>query len=173
MISYQCHYEGEAKSRVQIRQEANELKKLLGISSSQLYIDVTRVLEEVCSYYGYDYDILEDSFFEPGEHAKTDTLNHIIKLKESVYYGAVNNNGIDRFTIAHEIYHLLKHQPHELVLYTKDYDMPIYCNPEWQAECFGAELLMPYMKIKDMTIEQIIDECEVTPSAAWYQKNHI
>lgn len=62
MISYQCHYEGEAKSRVQIRQEANELKKLLGISSSQLYIDVTRVLEEVCSYYGYDYDILEDSF---------------------------------------------------------------------------------------------------------------
>ena len=87
--------------------------------------------------------------------------------------GAIRNVGRDRMTIAHELLHLILHQPSSLTLYRRNEEIPIYKNPEWQAECFAGELLMPYERIKNMSESEIVDKCKVSQIAAHYQLTHI
>lgn len=121
----------------------------------------------------YSYEIVADDQLGVGVHAQTDVMQNTIYIKESVYEGAVQNNGRDRMTIAHEILHLILHKPATLTLYRRTDDLPTYKNPEWQAECFAGELLMPYDQIKNMSKKEIVEQCKVSESAAHYQKIHI
>lgn len=44
-------------------------------------------------------------------------------------------------------------------------------NPEWQADAFGGELLIPHDLIHGMTATEIAIECEVSLAAARCQMN--
>lgn len=174
MISYKTIFEATPESRENLRCLAKMVRKELGIASDEKYIDITWILERLDVLdLEYSYEIVTDEQLAVGVQAQTDVITSTIYIKESVYEGAVQNNGRDRMTIAHEILHLLLHQPASLTLYRRTDDLPVYKNPEWQAECFAGELLMPYDQIKDMTVEEIIEQCKVSERAAQYQKTHI
>ena len=150
------------------------VRKELGIATDKKYIDITRVLERLDVLDSeYSFEIVLDKELKSGVQAQTDVTKNTIYIKESVYECAIQNNGRDRMTIAHEILHLILHQPASLTLFRRTDDLPLYKNPEWQAECFAGELLMPYEQIVNMSENEIVEQCKVSPSAAHYQKAHI
>lgn len=174
IISYDSIFEAKPESRNDLRDMATRLRLLLGIKPCQPYIDVTRVLEKIEELDPYfSFEVVDDTELEAGVQAQTDVIRDKILIKESVYDGAAANNGRDRMTIAHELLHFLLHQPSTLTLFRRNEPMPLYKNPEWQAECFAGELLMPYEIIKNMSEDEIVKKCKVSPSAAHYQLSHI
>ena len=174
IISYKTAFEAKPESREDLRYLAKLIRKELGIALDKKYVDVTWILERLDVLDSeYSYEIVDDDELGAAVQAQTDILKDTIYIKESVYEDAIQNNGRDRMTIAHEILHLILHQPVALTLYRRTDDLPIYKNPEWQAECFAGELLMPYDQIKDMTEEEIVEQCKVSKRAAHYQKAHI
>ena len=163
IISYKTAFEAKPESREDLRYLAKLIRKELGIALDKKYVDVTWILERLDVLDSeYSYEIVDDDELGAAVQAQTDILKDTIYIKESVYEGAIQNNGRDRMTIAHEILHLILHQPVALTLYRRTDDLPIYKNPEWQAECFAGELLMPYDQIKDMTEEEIVEQCKVS-----------
>ena len=164
----------ESTSRLKLRKLANKIKDKFNLQGN-LYLDVLRLLELICVVIpDTNYEIVPDDTFPPHIHGDTDIIKKEIRIKESVYDGAVNRNGRDRMTVAHEIAHLLllggmfdiKLQRN----FKKDEVLP-YRSPEWQAKCFAAELLIPADLTKDMTPKEIAQKCGVSKAAANYQYN--
>ncbi|UZP01950.1 ImmA/IrrE family metallo-endopeptidase [Clostridium botulinum] len=91
-----------------------------------------------------------------------------IKIREDVYEGAINNNGRDRFTLAHELGHYLLHgKSHvHLARMEKDKQIEPFRDPEWQANTFAAELLMPINLIDTDNPFKIAREFKVSLKAA-------
>lgn len=67
--------------------------------------------------------------------------------------------------MAHELFHLLYHCK-ENISYARSDNIEIYRDPEWQADAFGGELLIPYDLIVGMTPQQVAIECRVSLAAA-------
>ena len=107
-------------------------------------------------------------------HGLTDVKSGTIRLREDVYNGACDGKGRDRFTIAHELGHLLLHSQDNLELARSDNEIKAYENPEWQANRFAAELLMPLDLItSDDTVETLSRRFGVTYSAAEVRLNSL
>lgn len=163
----------EPASRLKLRKIANKIRNALNLQGD-LYFDVARLLELICLIIpDTNYEIVPDDTFPPHIHGDTDIIKKEIRIKESVYDGAVNGNGRDRMTIAHEIGHLLLLGMFGIKLqrnFKKDKLLP-YRSPEWQAKCFAAELLIPADLTKDMTPKEITQKCGVSKAAANYQYN--
>ena len=102
-------------------------------------------------------------------YGTTNTSNNIMRIREDVYNGAVDGIPRDRFTLCHELGHYLLHQP-EYVSYARG-DIPTYCQPEWQANTFAAELMAPYYLVKNMSISEISSKCGMSKKAAQIQYN--
>ena len=163
----------EPTSRLELREIANEVRSVFD-SQSNLYFDVLRLLELLCSDSSCaNYEIVPDDTFPSHIHGDTDIIKKEIRIKESVYDGAVSGNGRDRMTVAHEIGHLLLLGIFGIKLQRnlKKDKVPLYRSPEWQAKCFAAELLIPADLTKDMTPEEIAQKCGVSKAAANYQYN--
>lgn len=174
IISYNTIFEAKPESRIDLRHLADIVRNKLGIATDKKYIDVTLILERLNFLDPrFSFEVKSDDEFEDGVQAQTDIKSNTIFIRESVYEGAIHNIGRDRMTIAHEILHLILHQPASLTLFRRTSDLPLYKNPEWQAECFAGELLMPYEQIVNMSENEIVEQCKVSPSAAHYQKKHI
>lgn len=163
----------EPMSRLELREIANNVRSAFD-SQNNLYFDVLMFLELLCSDSSYaNYEIVTDDTFPPHIHGDTDIIKKEIRIKESVYDGAVNGNGRDRMTIAHEIGHLILLSMFGIKLQRnlKKGKAPLYCSPEWQAKCFAAELLIPADLTKGMTPKEIAQKCGVSKAAANYQYN--
>ncbi|MDU4728008.1 MULTISPECIES: ImmA/IrrE family metallo-endopeptidase [Clostridium] len=91
-----------------------------------------------------------------------------IKIREDVYDRAISGCGRDRFTIAHEIGHYLLHNNSSVKLARLGENKTIeaYRNPEWQADTFAAELLMPITLIESKDPNRISKEFGVSITAA-------
>lgn len=50
--------------------------------------------------------------------------------------------------------------------------MKTYENPEWQADCFAGEFLMPHDEIAKLTTSEVMEYCKVSEQAANYQLKH-
>lgn len=98
-------------------------------------------------------------------YAYYDPVNNLMMIDEEVYLRACNGVARDRFTIAHEIGHYFLV---DKVMYTRKSDekIPAYCDPEWQANAFASELLIPSRKILHMPVSSIVRECKVSYQAA-------
>lgn len=92
------------------------------------------------------------SFEDMGDdHGRTRPDLMQIQVREDVYRGALEGKGRDRLTFAHELGHLLLHRNVETnVLHRKSSEaqLPAYRDSEWQADCFGGELLAPWWAMK-------------------------
>lgn len=158
------HFKAKGLSRVQIRSIALQLRRLLGLENV-LYIDVLQLLENVLTLIGFDCEIIPVDEME--QEALTVPDKNLILIREDVYNCAVQGQGRARFTIAHEIGHVLLHGSRS-VRYARG-EIPTYCDPEWQANAFAGEFLMAYHLVKDMPFQKIAEKCGTSLSAARYQ----
>jgi len=117
----------------------------------------------------------------PDCYARAIPEKHKIVIREDVYYAIHAGNRRHRFTLAHELGHYIMHNKETvLVLNRKDIDVnvkiniPKYRDPEWQANTFAGELLVPFGKISELSIQEIVDSCEVSYEVACIQlsENH-
>lgn len=116
----------------------------------------------------FEYEIVEDHELY-NKYAETDILNKIIKIRESVYLGASKGNVRDRFTIAHELGHFILHSIGGFSLARHIEKIEVYENPEWQANTFAGEFLVPTSFIKDLSEEEIANRYGVSKTVAKIQ----
>lgn len=142
-MSYKCN----PTSRKSLREYALYIRKALGCDS--IYFPIVEFLELLPWIYPeLTYSIVESTEMPDNIHADIDVLNKVIRIKEKIYDGACDGNGRDRFTIAHEIGHFLL-MSEGGVSYAKSTTKPkAYEDPEWQADAFAGELLVPIHKLK-------------------------
>lgn len=156
-----------ALSRESIRNLTLKLREKCGMQE-QLYFPIVPFIEWVLGDpdNDFDYEIVPAS--EMGDtYGTTNTESNIMRIREDVYNGAVAGNPRDRFTLCHELGHFLLHQP-QFVSYARG-DIPTYCQPEWQANTFAAELMAPYHLTKNMSVDEIANRCGMSKTAASIQ----
>lgn len=167
----ESEYSVEPKSREELRDYAYSIRKKLG-HENELWFPIVEFLESMPFIYeGFTYEIVKDDLFPSNKHGDTDVINKVIRIKESVYEGAVKGNGRDRMTIAHEVSHFLTLCV-EGYSFERNFDnksIDACRDPEWQAKCLAGELLIPAHIVKGMEINEVINGCGVSKEAARYQ----
>ncbi len=168
-------YSVEPKSRKDLRRLAKEIRKKFGLDK-EVYFPVVQLLEALPSVYkDFNYEIVEDSDLSKKTHALTDINEKVIKIKESVYDAACEGSGRDRMTIMHEICHYITLCQLNFTLarsFEQD-EIPVFCDPEWQAKCLAGEIMMPADKIYDMNPDEVSEKCGVSWPAAVFQLSKI
>lgn len=158
-------------SRNSIRNRANIIRCIAG-AENDLFFDIVKFVEVTLPSIDPDFNfrvVAEDKLGEC--HGITYPDKDEIQIRQDVYDRAVDGNGRDRLTVAHELGHLLLHEKQN-ISYARMGDgskVNAYQNPEWQASAFGGELLIPHKLIQGMTVEAIMKSCKVSKKAALYQ----
>jgi Zn-dependent peptidase ImmA (M78 family) len=164
------------KSRADIDNQANELRRMLSLER-KAYFPVLQFAEvAMCYLFGEKYEFLSETKRVLGEiHAETkfESGVYIVRVREDIYLRACDGEGRDRFTIAHELGHIfLGH--FESVTMPRARERKIqkaYNDSEWQANAFAGSLLMPRNIIEGKSLEWISEHCGVTLDAARVQSN--
>lgn len=168
-------YIAEPMQRAELRSLAKSIRKIFQVED-RLYIPVITVLENVMQliFPNFSYEYVPKEDFPDNKHAETDIVNHIIRIREDVYYGAIDGNGRDRMTIMHEIAHYLL-----LVIcgvkFERNFenaDVITYKDPEWQAKALAGEIMCPHELIKSFSADEVAKKCGVSLSAAKYNLSH-
>ena len=171
-MPYSSTYEVSPLTRLEIRGLANHIRKLFNIEGC--YFPIVEFLEMVIPKLGVQYDLIGDEdwykYFGYGKWAEYDMSRKTIYLRSSVYNRACDGVGQDRYTIAHEIAHVLLLDSSDIKVARLTRDVKLCCNPEWQADCFAGELLIPEHLCRNMSEEEIMIKCGVSQKAAKYQK---
>lgn len=158
------------RSRKEIIAYCGIIRKISKYKSS--FFDIVRFLEEdAYDFLGITIEIVEENELNYNEYAKFIPSKKVIKIRQSVYEGAINGNGKDRFTLAHELGHAFLHR--EICLYRSEEQPKPYENPEWQADEFAANLLCPLAEIYNKNIIEITDEYGVSKSVAEIQRKKL
>lgn len=167
-MTFKC----EPLSRENLRNYAYQIRKELGLEK-EYYFPIVEFLELMPEIFtNFTYEIVSDDELDYRKFAETDVENEKIFIKESVYDKACQGSGLDRFTIAHEIGHYLLLSVSGVKFARTSVKPKTYENPEWQAEAFAGELLIPHHLIKKSdTPETIVKKCGVSYSAAKTQLN--
>lgn len=104
--------------------------------------------------------------FEPDE--ATDGFEYVVRARSDVWARALAGNGRDRFTLAHELSHVVLH--HELLgreggaaafrdsfetagETARRHGVAVYRSPEWQAQVGASAILMPSEKLRQFAAE--------------------
>lgn len=149
----------------QIRTTANQFRKILGLEE-EAHLPLGHILEvlPLCME-GFVLAITPRE--EMTEHGRTQADNRVMEIREDVYDGMRGGIGRDRFTVAHEIGHLLLHDGVVAVYPRGEASHPPYRDSEWQANTFAAELLMPIHLITGLSRpEEVAQLCGVSCDAA-------
>lgn len=165
----------EGKSRKDLRKLAKVIRKWLCIED-ELYFPAVEIMEILQNFDdNASFEIVTADELEQGEHAVTDIVNKVIKIREDVYEGACKGNGRDRMTIVHEFAHfiMLCVLGFKLARTFDDADIPAYKDPEWQAKCLAGELMMDSDLIRHLSSWEIVEKCGVSLPAAEMQMKYI
>lgn len=172
-------YYAQSVSRDDMRQISYLVRKKFGYLDNWR-IPVDRLLDQMCDAFPeLSYEIVpDDEWGDPSAHADTDVIGHTIRIKESIYDRACEGKGRDRMTIAHEMAHYILICVTGVKLYSRgNRIIEPYNDPEWQAKCLAAELLIPYYKLtafkKKPSVNFIMNICGVSSDAAEYQLQYI
>ena len=168
---------------IDIREYAMRIRGILGYKDTD-FIHVPKLFDRLAILLAdqeldFDYKILpdDDEIFADKEEAYTDLLTGTIYIKESVMDEACRRSfKRGTFTLVHELGHFLLHylqNEAKLTRVTDDTVVPIFCNPEWQADTFASEFLMPYEACLSLTIEEIRKRYHVSRQAAEVRFNKI
>lgn len=150
-------------STLAIRRIANEIRAFFNLGAKKR-INAPKLLDVLSFFwkeYGFQYLVLpdDDLIFGKGEEAKTDLSTGMIYIKESVMDEACRHKyKRASFTICHEIGHFVLHRMLggvSLARSTSNKKPRIFEDPEWQADAFAAEFLMPAEEARKMDSEEI------------------
>lgn len=161
-------------SKEKIRFYAQEVRRFLRLDDYQRInaAKLLDVLSELWKDYGFQYAVLldSDSRFKPREEAVTDISTGMIYIKESVMYEACHcKSKRALFTICHEIGHFLFHRMLGGMIIARSqraHRIKIYEDPEWQADTFASEFLMPINAVMCMTPTKIRNAYGVSQKCA-------
>lgn len=164
-------YKSKGLSEKQIQHYVREFRKRIG-KEYDIYLPIVDIIELILHKIipEFTLEILETDKL-PNEYAETDILKKIIRVREDVYLDAIKNGQRSRFTLAHEIAHLLLHDEKTILQQPTGGKSSIktYENPEWQANTFAGELLAPSYLIGSMSPEEIKSKCCISLEAATIQ----
>ncbi|MDQ6891135.1 MAG: ImmA/IrrE family metallo-endopeptidase [Acidobacteriota bacterium] len=151
----------------QIERLAARLRETLQFAATQL-LPGLRLFESLNRHHvvienrRYDLNYAVDGLMvEAQAEFEPETLEFVVKLREDTYRLLELDDPRSRFSLAHEIGHIVLHAvqlmrlssiPHSMTpaLYRGKADHPIYRDTEWQANAFGAALLMPAAGIREI-----------------------
>jgi hypothetical protein len=131
-----------ARSKDNISSNAELMRKFLQLEVTGFFpvVDVYEVLDLM--YEGARFEVRE--LHEMGEdHGRTYPDKNVILIREDVYERACNGEPRDRFTMCHELGHLMMHRGVALSRIDPARPPKIFRNSEWQADTFASYLLMP------------------------------
>lgn len=155
-------------SRQTIWAYARYLRRALGVEN-ELYFNILCFAENILSeqFQNFIFEICEEKEL-PYHHGETIPSEQKIRIREDVYEGAAKNNGRDRLTIAHEVGHFLMHDEQSVIFCKLDPNgkLPIYNDPDWQADVFAGEILAPSYLIDGMSAQEIHEKCGVSLACA-------
>ena len=139
------------RSRNRLRKEAFMLREKFGLSSEKKF-PITKFLELVLPEIDplFQLEIVGDGELR-GRSAEMIPERHTIVVKESVYNAACEENFYARRVLAHELGHYVLHCDDEVrfASVVPGEKLPEACNPEWQADVFADELLVPINMIDE------------------------
>lgn len=162
-------------SRQDIWDFVRKIRRAMGVED-KLYFDIVRFLEcimpEICPM--FVFEICPEA--EMGNlHGETVPSEHKIRIREDVYIGACKGKGRDRLTFAHETGNFFMHDESS-VAFCKlgpNGQIPLFRDPDWQADVFGGELLAPSYLIDGMDVKEIQEKCVVSSACAERQLHAI
>ena len=157
-----------ASSRKKIADLASYIRKISGLEN-ETFFPIVNFIEWILGdpdNSEFNYEIVEPEEMKD-MYGNTNTGTNVMRIRRDVYDRAVQGSPRDRFTLCHELGHYLMHRP-EIMLYARG-EIPRYCDPEWQANTFAGELMAPYELIKDMSVEEIMENCGMSRQAASIQ----
>ena len=73
------------------------------------------------------------------------------------------------FTLAHELFHYMQVQVLDFKFEDVDDKVQSYCDPEWQANEFAGQLLLPE-KYLDLEADELVERFHVSKECALYRK---
>lgn len=122
---------------------AASIREQYGIASDKAF-PILEILKQLFydNYLSIQLLTDDDSYLDKNTPAVYNANDNFIYLKESVIEEVESGNFRSNFTLAHEFFHYLQHQ----VLgfkFEEVKDRKTYEDPEWQANCFAGELLLP------------------------------
>lgn len=125
---------------------------------------VEKALLEIDPQFNYEY-LTKNQMLD--KYAYYDNRKNNMVIREDVYDAACDGDGRSRFTIAHEIGHYFLHRDGvKLCRMASDEKVVAYIDPEWQANTFASELLMPRHLIRGLTPHEISMRCKTSFQAA-------
>lgn len=155
-------------SRKNIRDMAYFIRKIAGKENS-LYFDIVYFLDVILPKTDPDFMLIVEEKSEMGEcHGLTYPDKNEIHIRSDIYERACRGSGRDRFTMAHELFHLLQHEKENISYARMENGARIqtFRDPEWQANAFGGELLVPWHLTQGMNADEISKKCGVSVAAA-------
>lgn len=126
-------------SRPKIRAQAFGFRDRVGLTSP--YIKVIALLEVLQDFEILEYEVVEDHILGE-EEAVSYPDRGFMRIKESVYDKAYDGDGHCRFTIAHELGHMVMHRGQSNYARGSNGSHEVYEDSEWQADTFASELLI-------------------------------
>lgn len=157
-------------SRKDLRKISYKFRKLFGFEN-KMNFPIVQVIEFLSNKGVFNLEICSVDGMRT-KYGETIPSEKLIKLREDIYDKACKGDGFSRSTCSHELLHLLKHREETVSFCRKEDDLikrRAYEDPEWQANCFSGELLVPKHLVKGMMIDEIVEKCNVTPFMAYYQ----
>lgn len=122
-----------------IRNSAQKFRDMIGLKGP--FVNVIGVLEALQGVEFLEFEVVED--YELGdEEAVTRPDQSYMQIKQSVYDSAHAGDGHCRFTIAHELGHLVMHTGQSSYARGSSGSHRIFEDSEWQADTFASEFLI-------------------------------
>ncbi len=166
-------YIAKARSRQQIRDVAKLIRKIQ-YAENELYFPILDFVEKTLPRIVPSFSFRVGDVDQMGEYqGLTIPEKNEIWIRQDVYLKAEEGGGRERLTIAHELYHYLEHSKETVAFARTNGNIPRYKDPEWQADAFGGELLVPQHLVKGMTVKEVMIRCGVSYAAAKCQLRYV
>ena len=155
---------------VEIENYANNLRRELGIAPNSPF-PVLEVIEKFHFNGLLTIQYLEDdnSIFEEDTPAKYNPAENFIYVKESVLEELENHEYRANFTLAHELFHYFQCQVLGFEFEEVD-NCPSYSDPEWQADEFAGQLLIPTEYVETYDTLELSNMFKVSETCAATRK---
>ena len=164
-------------SRNDLRRFAKYFREIFKIDDSKP-VPVLDLLEQLPDKFdGCHFIVIEDDKMPKKRVAcckQEEDGGFLIEIKKYIYDGA--KRGIAAYCgfILHEIVHIFMYKIGYTPILERTFDSftPVYCSVEWQVKALTGEIAMPYEKTRNMTIEEIMYNYNVSRGFAESRKKY-